>query len=73
MKIFEDDDSCDVIIDGTRIEGYIFDEKCKKCGNFIIYYDRYDAFFCAYCNMWTNQQCGDVDCEYCKNRPEKPL
>lgn len=73
MRIFEDDDTCEVVIGDKRIDGFIFDEKCKKCSNFIIHYEKYDAFFCAYCNEWTEKACGDPDCEYCKNRPEKPL
>lgn len=74
MRVFEDDDTGEVIIDDTRIEGFIFDEeKCKKCNNSLIYYEKYDAFFCAYCNEWTGKKCGDINCEYCKNRPVRPL
>jgi hypothetical protein len=73
MRIIEDEKTCDVIIDGTRIEGFIWDKKCKICDNLLIYYDKYDAFFCACCNEWVEPKCGDVNCQYCKNRPEKPL
>lgn len=73
MRVFEDDDTGEVIINDIRIEGFIFDKKCSKCDNFLIYYEKYDVFICAYCNEWTERKCGDINCEYCKNRPDRPL
>jgi len=73
MKIIEDIDKEEVIINGIRIEGFITDEKCLKCGNFLILYKKYDSYFCAYCNEWTEGRCGDPNCFYCNDRPEKPL
>lgn len=73
MKITENDDTYEVIIDNKRIEGFIYDDKCKKCNNLLIYYKIYDAFFCAYCNEWVEDNCGDINCEFCKGRPERPL
>lgn len=73
MKIIEDEKNGDVIINSIKIEGFVWDEKCKICNNFLIYSDKYDAYFCAYCNVWVEPKCGDPNCEYCKNRPDKPL
>ena len=49
MKIIEDIDKNEVIINDIRIEGSIADEKCPKCNNFLILYEKYDSYFCAYC------------------------
>ncbi|NLK23159.1 MAG: hypothetical protein GX309_04030 [Clostridiales bacterium] len=73
MKIFEDLESDEVIINNKRIEGFILDEKCSKCDNFLILYEKYDAYFCAYCNEWKEDTCGNSNCEFCRDRPDKPL
>lgn len=73
MKIIEDIDNDRVIINNIIIDGFIDDEKCSICSNSLIYHDKYDAYFCAYCNFWTEDTCGNSDCEFCKDRPEKPL
>ncbi|MEQ8153273.1 MAG: hypothetical protein ABRQ25_00020 [Clostridiaceae bacterium] len=74
MKIIENDDKCNLIINGKEIDGFIFHEKkCKKCNNSWIYYEKYDTFFCAYCNEWIEKKCGDPDCDFCKDRPDTPL
>jgi len=36
VKIIEDIDKNEVIINDIRIEGSIADEKCPKCNNFLI-------------------------------------
>lgn len=46
---------------------------CKACNNVLFYYDRYDATFCAYCNVWITPNCGKGDCYYCNTRPNTPL
>jgi hypothetical protein len=33
----------------------------------------YDAYYNDETNQWLEDKCGDPNCEYCKNRPEKPL
>ena len=35
--------------------------------------DQYDAYYCASCNEWMESKCDDPECEYCPNRPEKPV
>jgi len=62
VKIIEDIDKNEVIINDIRIEGSIADEKCPKCNNFLILYEKYDSYFCAYCNEWTERKCSDPDC-----------
>lgn len=46
--------------------------KCKHCGNDVLYSEEYDAYYCDPCNEWTEDICTDRDCEYCKNRPNRP-
>lgn len=36
------------------------------------YSERYDAFFNSETDQWLDSQCDDLECEYCKDRPEKP-
>ncbi|OPH47322.1 hypothetical protein BC351_11715 [Paenibacillus ferrarius] len=64
-----------IIVDNYfQIGGVIVgNKKCEKCENAIIYYDRYDHEFCAYCNTWLKAACGDLTCYFCGNRPSKPL
>lgn len=38
----------------------------------VVYHQEYDAFFCLGHGVWTEEVCGDKDCEFCKNRPENP-
>src|SRR5690554_1120933 len=65
-----------LLIDGAvKIEGFIPEDSvaCHKCQEPAIYYEPFDAFICAYCNIWLEGRCGDAECRYCENRPEKPL
>lgn len=73
MRIIEDIDNDEVIINDIRIEGFIGDRKCPKCNNFEIYYKKYDAYFCAHCNEWIEDKCKDSNCFYCNDRPQRPL
>jgi hypothetical protein len=74
LLLKEDDRTGEVIIDHIKIEGFIFyDRKCDTCMNYEVYYETYDAFICAYCNKWLEPKCGDPGCQYCKDRPIKPL
>jgi len=72
MKIEELDDL--VIIDNFEIEGFIDRKKfCSKCKNSLVYYEDFDTYFCPKCNEWNEKKCSDPECDYCVNRPEKPL
>jgi len=62
-------------INGFRIHGEISEgNACSECGHrFIFDYD-HDSYFCPGCNIWTEgDRCGDPDCRFCSNRPDKPL
>ena len=62
-----------VIINDIKIPGYIADDSCKDCSQKLIYYEDYDAYFCANCNKWKESRCLDFFCKFCKKRPKKPL
>lgn len=51
---------------------------CKSCGtkweykkDMIDYSEAWDAYFCLNCKEWVESKCGDKDCAFCSNRPEK--
>lgn len=73
MKIYENDDCDEVIINEFRMAGSITDAKCKKCNNNLIHSEEYDTFFCPKCNEWGEAKCNDPNCEFCQKRPDKPL
>ena len=37
------------------------------------YSEKFDAYYNAKANKWLEEKCSDTECEYCKNRPERPL
>ena len=47
--------------------------RCNRCGAKTEYHPDYDAQFCRDCNRWTEQGCGQSQCSFCGDRPEKPL
>ena len=73
LSVTEDNNKGVVVIDGREIDGHIDERVCPKCGRARIYYDDYDAYFCAFCNVWLESRCSDAMCEYCRSRPENPL
>lgn len=73
MVVVENEEMGIIEIDGFKIEGWADDSLCETCGNKRIYFDTFDAFFCAQCNIWLESNCSDPTCEYCRNRPNKPL
>jgi hypothetical protein len=63
-----------VNVDGFELSGWIEeDRRCPKCDASQIYYDDYDAYFCATCNAWLESRCSDASCSYCRQRPDQPL
>lgn len=46
--------------------------KCAKCGSKASYSEEFDVYYCKKCNIWLEEKCGDVDCEFCANRPDSP-
>jgi hypothetical protein len=37
------------------------------------YSEEYDSFYSESRNEWTEDKCSDPDCNYCINRPDRPL
>ena len=37
------------------------------------YSEEYDAYYNQKTNEWIDPRCCDRSCEYCANRPERPL
>ena len=74
MRTIHDDRTREMVeIDGTPVRGWIGDAECEQCNQFLIYHDAFDAFFCADCNAWKESRCSDPSCNYCRNRPDRPL
>lgn len=73
VKILEIEDENVVDVGGKKIKGMILDEMCDTCGSRKVYYEKYDAKFCPQENKWLENNCFDPQCDYCKNRPEKPI
>ena len=49
-------------------------QKCKDCKSSIAvrYNERFDSYYCADCDTWTENICDDEGCWYCVDRPDKP-
>lgn len=45
---------------------------CEKCHNVLKYNRKHDAEYCDICDLWAIKACGDPECDYCNDRPEKP-
>jgi hypothetical protein len=43
-----------------------------KCDHQKKYCRKYDSQYCETCDSWTEGKCGDKDCDFCKERPDKP-
>jgi len=75
IQVAEDRDF--LLIDGCILSRAYIPEndavKCHSCHSTAIYQETFDAYFCAYCNLWLEKKCGDKNCDYCPNRPDKPL
>lgn len=63
-----------VVAGKQRIPGFISRERCPSCFGPVVYHGDYDAQFCPACNAWLERTCPESQpCEYCRNRPERPL
>ena len=72
MKIVEVADK--VIIDGLEFYGHLVRKQfCSKCKFNLVYFEKFDAYFCPKCNSWTEPTCSDPSCKYCAKRPQSPL
>lgn len=45
---------------------------CPGCFSEVKYNTKYDTFYCEQCDEWLEFTCPLKDCDYCKERPEKP-
>lgn len=45
---------------------------CPKCRIKGIRNERFDAYYCDYCDIWLEPGCGETDCKFCMDRPERP-
>lgn len=61
------------LVDIVSLNASDTEKACNICCHPCVRNDIYDAWFCPICNIWLEQKCGDSDCEYCKERPERPL
>ena len=46
---------------------------CGKCKRKALHNSRADAYYCRYCNRWTEKKCGDKTCVWCQERPKLPI
>lgn len=48
-------------------------ETCNTCGSKLLRDEKWDAYCCPKCDIWTEPGCGDPNCYFnCNARPEKP-
>lgn len=48
-------------------------KKCPNCETSYSYNEKHDAYYCEKCNFWSEKNCGDKNCYFCADRPEKPI
>ena len=47
-------------------------EETHTCLEYPIYNQKHDANYCPRCDTWLEKVCDDINCSFCKDRPEKP-
>lgn len=52
-----------------RVRSY----KCNDCNHQTFHYEKWDSYFCALCNSWSEDKCDWNECAYCINRPDEPF
>ena len=45
---------------------------CDACGVTGKYNKQFDSYYCEDCNIWINNFCQDVPCDFYINRPKTP-
>lgn len=45
---------------------------CPECGGKTKRNEKYDVYFCAACDVYSEERCGDTKCFYCSRRPDRP-
>jgi hypothetical protein len=46
---------------------------CPVCHTKEKYSDKFDAYYCEQCNVWSESKCDDPICDYCTHRPAQPI
>lgn len=46
---------------------------CKTCKRQVENSEGHQSLYCPFCNEWVESKCDWKRCEFCVNRPEKPL
>ena len=46
--------------------------KCPHCKEEGRYSEGYDVVFCETCDIWLESACSDENCEFCRDRSERP-
>lgn len=47
--------------------------RCNSCDKKLYFFALYDDYICGKCNKWVFEECGDLDCDFCTIRPDKPI
>jgi hypothetical protein len=47
--------------------------RCNRCGQAVDYCSELDASFRPKCNRWREDKCRDPRCQFCSQRPARPL
>ena len=67
---------CDLVSTYTTIDpekqSKSFISYHRKCLNTLSYNEEFDSYYCNVCNEWTEKNCNDPTCVFCKDRPERP-
>lgn len=45
---------------------------CEECNTELKLNGKHDAHYCTKCDIWAEKNCGDKNCTFCNNRPDKP-
>ena len=61
-----------VAVGDERLEGWLVEPLCPRCGGPRVYYLAYDATCCPTCNVWLDLLCSDPGCIHCRCRPDRP-
>ena len=48
-------------------------EEAHTCLGSPKYNQKHDANYCPKCDSWLEKVCDDINCSFCKDRPEKPI
>lgn len=73
MRAIMADEELLVRIGDDRVEGWLTEPPCSRCGGPRLYVLAFGATCCPTCNVWLEQSCADPDCWHCRLRPDRPF